>query len=154
MRIASQTSKLLLLCVGGASAATVPPDTTPRGIAIVSVGLPLAILVLAFLLKLFLDRRPNPADYAQAFLALPVDVAFLAISLVAGFCISRPDDIESRDTQPLDAHRNPDTPHWYSPRTTDTTGGLVVLSVLRGAQEATASRMSHHSQASLARPNS
>ncbi len=50
--------------------------------------LPGAILVLAFVFKLFVDRIATAPDFIKALLELPVDIAFLAISLVAAFTIS------------------------------------------------------------------
>lgn len=54
---------------------------------IVEIGLPSAILVLAFLLKLFLDNSPTVTNIIAALFELPVDVAFLATSLIAAYII-------------------------------------------------------------------
>jgi hypothetical protein len=62
--------------------------------ASVQIGLPAAILLMAFLLKLFIDRTASNPDIIQALLELPVDVTFLAISLIAGFTISTPSRIQ------------------------------------------------------------
>src|SRR5690348_2591261 len=56
------------------------------------VTLPATLIVVAFLLKLFVDRLASVADVISAVLELPVDVAFLATTLVAGFAIARPSD--------------------------------------------------------------
>ena len=52
--------------------------------------LPAIILAMAFLLKLFVDRTASSAEIFMSLLALPVDIAFLAISLVAGYTIANP----------------------------------------------------------------
>lgn len=46
--------------------------------------LPGCLLVLAFSLKLVIDREFNPSEFIKAGLDLPVDIAFLADSLVIG----------------------------------------------------------------------
>lgn len=53
--------------------------------------LPAIILLMAFLLKLFIDRTASVADVCLSLLELPVDIAFLAMSLIAGFTIANPD---------------------------------------------------------------
>lgn len=55
------------------------------------VALPGIILLMAFLLKLFIDRTAKLPDVIAAILELPVDVAFLATTLVAAFTISTKD---------------------------------------------------------------
>jgi hypothetical protein len=50
--------------------------------------LPAIIVLMAFLLKLFVDRTASAADIFMSLLELPVDIAFLAISFVAGFTIA------------------------------------------------------------------
>ncbi len=54
------------------------------------IALPGSILVLAFVLKLFVDRTATVPDLIAALFELPIDVAFLAIALVAAFTISEP----------------------------------------------------------------
>ncbi len=53
-------------------------------------ALPGALLLVGFLLKLFIDRTASVADIILALLELPVDMAFLATSFVAGFSIANP----------------------------------------------------------------
>ena len=62
--------------------------------ASVQIGLPAAILLMAFLLKLFIDKTASNPDIIQALLELPVDVTFLAISFIAGFTISTPNRLQ------------------------------------------------------------
>ena len=57
----------------------------------IEIALPGTILVLKFLLKLFVDKSATWADGVSAVLALPVDVLFLATSLVAAMVIASPD---------------------------------------------------------------
>lgn len=56
------------------------------------VLLPATLVALAFLLKLVVDRQFEAADFVMALLELPVDIAFLAMSLVVGFLIAGPAD--------------------------------------------------------------
>jgi uncharacterized membrane protein YczE len=56
--------------------------------------LPIALLVLAFLLKLFVDRSASlPVVIAAAF-ELPVDVAFLSMSFVVAYTLYSPGNVE------------------------------------------------------------
>lgn len=55
-----------------------------------AVLLPTAIVGLAFLLKLVVDRTAAVPDMVLALLELPVDIAFLALSFLAGAVISMP----------------------------------------------------------------
>lgn len=48
---------------------------------------------MKFLLKLFVDRTPAIPDLISAVLALPVDVVFLAASLLAGHVITSRDGV-------------------------------------------------------------
>jgi hypothetical protein len=59
-----------------------------REMSALEIWLPGCILVLAFVLKLFVDRVAGVPDFIAALIELPVDIAFLAISLVAAFTIS------------------------------------------------------------------
>lgn len=55
------------------------------------IALPGTILLLSFLLKLFVDRTATVPDFISAIFELPVDVAFLATSLIAAFTLSLSD---------------------------------------------------------------
>ncbi len=57
----------------------------------IHISLPGTILALKFLLKLFVDKSATWTDGVGAVLALPVDVLFLATSLVAARVIASPD---------------------------------------------------------------
>jgi hypothetical protein len=57
----------------------------------IQIALPGTILALKFLLKLFVDKSATWTDGVSAVLALPVDVLFLAASLVAALVIASPD---------------------------------------------------------------
>jgi|TARA_B100000315_G_scaffold214055_1_gene212351 hypothetical protein len=52
------------------------------------ITLPGSILILAFVLKLFIDRTATAPELIAAMFELPVDIAFLATTLVAAFIIS------------------------------------------------------------------
>jgi hypothetical protein len=54
------------------------------------VLLPGSLLLMAFLLKLFLDRKAEVPDIIRAVLELPVDVVFLSLSFVVGFILDNP----------------------------------------------------------------
>ena len=56
------------------------------------LGLPLAILVLSFLMKLFVDRAPNLPVAVQTLYELPIDMVFLALTFAAAFVISKPNE--------------------------------------------------------------
>lgn len=56
------------------------------------VILPLTILVLAFVLKLAIDRSVEVPSLLQALCELPVDMIFLSISFLIAFTISKPAD--------------------------------------------------------------
>lgn len=56
----------------------------------IEIGLPGTILGVKFLLKLFVDRTATVVDCVSAVIALPVDVLFLAVSLIAGFTLADP----------------------------------------------------------------
>lgn len=48
---------------------------------------PAGIILAKFLFKLFIDRRIDSADFIAGLVALPVDIAFLAASLIAALTI-------------------------------------------------------------------
>jgi len=50
--------------------------------------MPTIVLGLSFMLKLFIDRSTTMPQAIESTLELPVDITFLAISLVVGFTIS------------------------------------------------------------------
>jgi hypothetical protein len=50
--------------------------------------MPIAVLVLSFLSKLFIDRSTTMPQTIESILEFPVDITFLAISLIVGFTIS------------------------------------------------------------------
>jgi hypothetical protein len=50
--------------------------------------LPIAILILSFILKLSIDRNVNVPILLKAIYELPVDIVFLALSFLAGHTIS------------------------------------------------------------------
>lgn len=52
--------------------------------------LPSILLFMAFVLKLVVDQKAELPDLIRAVLALPVDIVFLATSLVVGFTIASP----------------------------------------------------------------
>jgi hypothetical protein len=52
--------------------------------------MPLILIVLAFLLKLFIDRTVTAPDALAALLDLPADIAFFSISLIVSFTIAAP----------------------------------------------------------------
>jgi len=54
--------------------------------------LPITILVLAFILKLAIDRNVEVPNLIQAICELPVDMIFLSISFLIAFTISKPKD--------------------------------------------------------------
>lgn len=54
----------------------------------IEIALPGTLLFTKFLLKLFVDRSATLPDMVSAVLALPVDIVFLAASLLAGYAIS------------------------------------------------------------------
>ncbi len=54
--------------------------------------LPLTLLVLAFVLKLAIDRNIEVPNLIQAICELPVDMIFLSISFLIAFTISEPKD--------------------------------------------------------------
>ncbi len=55
------------------------------------IWLPSIILILAFALKLVVDRKAELPDFFIALLEFPVDVAFLAITLIAAYAIATGD---------------------------------------------------------------
>ncbi len=61
----------------------------------IDVALPGTILSVKVLLKLFVDRSVTSADCVGAILALPVDVVFLAVSLITGVAIASPDQTKA-----------------------------------------------------------
>lgn len=55
------------------------------------IALPSTLLVLAFLLKLLIDRASTAPVFIQSLLELPVDIAFLAMSFVIAYTINAGD---------------------------------------------------------------
>jgi riboflavin transporter FmnP len=53
-----------------------------------NVLLPGSLLFAKFMMKLCVDRSPSLPDVVIGFIALPVDIAFLAASLLTGYVIS------------------------------------------------------------------
>ncbi len=60
----------------------------------IEILLPSAILLLAFLLKLFINRSVKAPDVIKSILELPVDIVFLALSLIAATIISGQLEVE------------------------------------------------------------
>ncbi len=56
------------------------------------IVLPITILLLAFILKLAIDRNVEVPNLIQAICELPVDMIFLSISFLIAFTISKPND--------------------------------------------------------------
>ena len=54
--------------------------------------LPISILVLAFLFKLFVDRNADAPLIIKSTFELPVDIIFLTISFLAAFAIGKKTD--------------------------------------------------------------
>ena len=54
--------------------------------------MPAMVLALSFALKLFIDRTATLPDAISSALELPVDIAFLATSLIVGFTLSSTGD--------------------------------------------------------------
>lgn len=52
------------------------------------ISLPVVLLVLAFLLKLLIDRASTAPIFIQSLMELPVDIAFLAMSFVIAYTIN------------------------------------------------------------------
>ncbi|MDW0358388.1 hypothetical protein Q8G38_03570 [Halomonas venusta] len=52
------------------------------------ISLPVVLLVLAFLLKLLIDRASTAPVFIQSLMELPVDIAFLAMSFVIAYTIN------------------------------------------------------------------
>lgn len=50
--------------------------------------MPVVVLGLSFMLKLFIDRSTTAPDAIVSTLELPVDITFLSISLIVGFTIA------------------------------------------------------------------
>lgn len=55
------------------------------------IWLPVVLLVLAFLLKLLIDRASTAPIFIQSLMELPVDIAFLAMSFVIAYTINAGD---------------------------------------------------------------
>lgn len=53
-----------------------------------NVFLPIALIVIAFLLKLFMDRSVNAPLAVKSLYELPVDILFLALSFIVAFTIT------------------------------------------------------------------
>jgi len=56
------------------------------------IALPASLMVLAFLLKLFIDRSTTAPVLIKSLYELPVDMAFLAMSLIVAFTIGSKDN--------------------------------------------------------------
>jgi len=54
--------------------------------------LPISILFLAFMLKLFIDRSAEAPLIVKSLYELPVDIIFLTVSLLAGLTITKKPD--------------------------------------------------------------
>lgn len=59
----------------------------------IEFALPGALLLTKFLLKLFVDRAATAADAISAVLALPVDIVFLAASLLAAYALTSSENL-------------------------------------------------------------
>ena len=57
--------------------------------------MPSILLVMSYLLKIFVDRSASLPDAIRAFLELPVDIVFLATTLIVGFSIMKPENAMS-----------------------------------------------------------
>lgn len=55
---------------------------------VMPIAMPIIVLLLSFSLKLFIDRTTTVNDAITSSLELPVDIAFLSLSLIIGFTIS------------------------------------------------------------------
>ena len=53
-----------------------------------TLGIATGLLVVAFLLKLLVDRSPSVPELLRAILEFPVDLAFCAASLMVGLLLS------------------------------------------------------------------
>ena len=58
----------------------------------VEIIMPALLLIMSYLLKIFVDRSASLPDALSAFLELPVDVTFLATSLIVGFSLVKPEN--------------------------------------------------------------
>ena len=54
--------------------------------------LPVLILALAFLMKLFVDRAPNLPKAIETTIELPIDIVFLALAFASACVITKPKD--------------------------------------------------------------
>lgn len=52
------------------------------------ITMPVVLLGLSFMLKLFIDRSTTAPDAIVSTLELPVDITFLSISLIVGYTIA------------------------------------------------------------------
>ena len=59
------------------------------------VILPIALVIIAFLLKLFMDRNATVPLIIRSFYELPVDIIFLTLSFTTAFTISSTKNMES-----------------------------------------------------------
>lgn len=55
---------------------------------VMPIAMPIIVLLLSFSLKLFIDRTTTVNDAITSSLELPVDIAFVSLSLIIGFTIS------------------------------------------------------------------
>lgn len=57
----------------------------------VEIGLPSLLLILAFTLKLFVERSTTAPVFVQSLLELPVDIIFLAMSFITAYILGASD---------------------------------------------------------------
>lgn len=60
-----------------------------------NVILPIALVVMAFLLKLFMDQSATVPLFIRSLFELPVSVIFLALSFATAYTITSPNNISS-----------------------------------------------------------
>lgn len=61
----------------------------------IEVGMPILLLVLAFVMKLFVDKVAGLFDFILSIFELPTEISFLAISMVVAYTISSPSNNKS-----------------------------------------------------------
>jgi hypothetical protein len=60
----------------------------------IDIALPGSLLLAKLLLRVLIDRSVTTADWVSAILALPIDIVFLAASLVAAHTITNPENVK------------------------------------------------------------
>ena len=60
----------------------------------VEIIMPIILIGLAFLLKLFIDRTVTVPDTISSILDLPADIAFFSLSVIVSFTITKPENID------------------------------------------------------------